>query len=68
MRTKEENYKLVIENMKIVNNPENLKCTCPNTSCVWHGRCRECVAIHRYHDDHVPECFQSFTNDKKEKK
>lgn len=68
MRTKEENYELVLKNMKILSNPENLKCTCPQTLCVWHGRCRECVAIHRYHKDHVPECFQSFVNDSEEKK
>lgn len=68
MRTKEEDYKLVIENMKIVDNPENLKCTCPQTACVWHGRCRECVAIHRYHKDHVPECFLLIFNDNEENK
>ena len=68
MRTEEENYKIVVENMKIVDDPENLKCTCPNTVCVWHGRCRECVAIHRYHKDHIPECFQLIFGDTEEKK
>ncbi|WP_372999905.1 hypothetical protein [Lutispora sp.] len=68
MRSCEENYNMVIENMKIVDDPENLKCTCPNTLCVWHGRCRECVAIHRYHEDHVPECFQLIFNSKGEKR
>jgi hypothetical protein len=64
MRTKEESYELVLKNREIVSNPENLKCTCTHTLCVWHGRCRECVAIHRYHKDHLPECFQSFNDDK----
>jgi len=68
MRTCEEDYKMVIENTRIVNDPKNLMCTCPNTLCVWHGRCRECVAIHRYHKDHVPECFQQIFNDTEEKK
>lgn len=68
MRTKEENYEMVIKNMKIVSDPKNLKCICPNTLCVWHGRCQECVAIHRYHNDHVPECFQPMVNDKEDKK
>lgn len=64
MRTKEEYYELVLENRKIASNPENLKCTCTQTLCEWHGRCKECVALHRYHKDHVPACFQSFINDK----
>lgn len=64
MRTKEEYYELVLENRKIAANPENLKCTCAATLCEWHGRCRECVALHRYHKDHVPACMQTFINDK----
>lgn len=64
MRTKEEYYKLVLENRTIAGNPENLKCTCTQTLCEWNGRCRECVALHRYHQDHVPACFQTFINGK----
>jgi hypothetical protein len=64
MRTKEEYYELVLENRKIAGNPENLKCPCTEILCEWHGRCRECVALHRYHQDHVPACLQSFINDK----
>lgn len=29
--------------------------------CRWHGKCKECVAIHRAHRDHLPNCFTSFT-------
>ena len=25
---------------------------------------QECVALHRYYKDHVPNCFQQFINDK----
>ncbi|MGC7870751.1 hypothetical protein ACPUYX_04365 [Desulfosporosinus sp. SYSU MS00001] len=64
MRTKEEYYELVLNNRKIASDPMNLKCTCREVLCEWHGRCRECVALHRYHQDHVPACFQSFINDK----
>ena len=64
MRTKEEYYGLVLENRKIAIDPENLKCTCTAILCEWHGRCLECVALHRYHKDHVPACFQTFINDK----
>ncbi|WP_088226521.1 DUF6485 family protein [Desulfosporosinus sp. FKB] len=64
MRTKEEYYELVLNNRKIASDPLNLKCTCTEVLCEWHGRCRECVALHRYHQDHVPACFQAFINDK----
>ena len=64
MKTKEAYYESVLENRRIAGNPENLKCTCTQISCEWHGRCRECVALHRYHKDHVPACFQTFINDK----
>jgi hypothetical protein len=64
MRTKEEFYKLVIELRKIAANPVNQKCSCPKLKCEWHGKCLECVTIHRYSKDHVPNCFQQFINDK----
>lgn len=64
MWTKEEFYELILKNRELVRDPEVLKCTCPKTYCEWHGRCRECVALHRYHKDHVPNCFQPFINEK----
>lgn len=64
MRTKEEYYKLVQRNRKIASNPVYLKCSCSNIKCEWHGKCKECVTIHRYHKDHVPNCFKPFINDK----
>ena len=32
--------------------------------CEWHGRCRECAALHRYHGDQVPVCLQPILRDK----
>lgn len=64
MRSKEEYYELILKNREIISDPDNLKCTCTRTSCEWYGRCKECVALHRYHKDHVPACFQSFINEK----
>ncbi len=64
MKTKEEYYKLVQEIREIVSNPENRKCPCPKTKCEWYGKCLECVTLHRYFKDHVPNCFQQFINDK----
>jgi hypothetical protein len=64
MRTKEEYYQLVLKLRKIVSDPQNLKCPCPKIKCEWHGKCQECVALHRYNKDHVPNCFGAFINDK----
>jgi len=64
MKTKEEYYEQVLENRKLAANPDITKCTCPNTLCDWHGKCKECVAIHRFHNDHIPVCLQSIIKDK----
>ena len=64
MRSKEEYYELVLQNRKLAADPSVTRCTCPNTLCDWHGKCKECVALHRYHNDHVPFCLQSIIRDK----
>ena len=30
----------------------------------YHGNCRECVAIHRAHQEHVPNCMRPILNKK----
>ena len=37
-------------------------CTCAATGCKFHGRCVECVIIHRGHGDHLPNCFRGMVN------
>ena len=64
MRSKEEYYELVLENRKLATNPNVTKCPCPNTLCDWHGKCKECVALHRHHGDHVPFCLQPIIRSK----
>jgi hypothetical protein len=64
MRTKEEHYQLVKNLRKIAADPKYRKCSCPKVKCEWHGNCTECVALHRYAKDHVPNCFQQFINEK----
>jgi hypothetical protein len=64
MKTKEEYYQMILENRKLASDPKVIKCTCDQTLCEWHGRCRECVALHRYHGDHVPNCLQPLLRDK----
>lgn len=38
-------------------------CTCP-AECKFHGKCVQCVAIHRGHGDHLPHCMQNMVNRK----
>ena len=32
--------------------------------CEWHGKCKECVALHRYHNDHLPACLHQLVKSK----
>jgi hypothetical protein len=64
MKTKEQYYERVLENRKLMADSENLRCYCPVTFCDWHGKCKECVALHRIHNDHIPFCLQSIIQDK----
>ena len=64
MRKKEEYYEQVVQNRELAADPENTRCICPNTLCDWHGQCKECVALHRYHSDHIPVCLQGIIEDK----
>ena len=38
-------------------------CSC-QVACQYHGNCKECVAIHRGHQDHVPNCMRIMLNKK----
>jgi hypothetical protein len=62
--TKEQYYEKIKEIRSILANPDNLKCTCPNVKCEWHGDCQKCVAQHRYFKKHIPNCLQVVFNDK----
>jgi len=64
MGSKEEYYDLVLENRRLAADPEITKCTCPNTLCDWHGKCKECVALHKHHNDHIPVCLQPIIDGK----
>jgi len=35
----------------------HLACICPDTGCQWHGNCRDCMALHRYHAT-IPNCLE----------
>lgn len=38
-------------------------CSCKK-ACHYHGNCKECVAIHRAHQEHVPNCMRPLINKK----
>lgn len=38
-------------------------CSC-RKACRYHGNCKECVAIHRAHEEHLPNCFRNMVNKK----
>ena len=38
-------------------------CPCQK-ACRYHGNCKECVAIHRAHQEHVPNCLRPRLNQK----
>ena len=38
-------------------------CPCKK-ACRYHGNCKECVAIHRAHQEHVPNCLRPMLNKK----
>ena len=38
-------------------------CSCKK-ACRYHGNCKECVAIHRAHQEHLPNCMRPIVNKK----
>ena len=38
-------------------------CTCPG-NCKFHGKCVDCVIVHRGHSDHLPHCFRNMVNER----
>ena len=51
-----------ITNEEILADPKNLTCKCIEDSegapfCAYRGKCKECVAIHRYYDG-FPHCLR----------
>ncbi len=64
MMTKKEYVKVVKGIRAMLASDVDAKCTCPKTKCEWHGRCHECVRVHRHSGDHVPNCLQFMLQDR----
>lgn len=58
----QEQYKLRMEAIGEIVASGQDHCNCPN-DCPHHGKCFECVVIHRGHRDHLPYCFWSIVNE-----
>jgi hypothetical protein len=51
------------EFLKAVKSSGEDHCPCPG-GCRYHGKCVECVIIHRGHGDHLPYCFRNMLNER----
>ena len=61
--TPAEQYRIKKEELdRQIAGPEDY-CSCPE-KCPHHGKCRECVLIHRGHRDHLPYCFFDMINER----
>ena len=50
---------------EILADRNNLACICPDTDCEWHGNCKDCIALHRYHAT-IPNCLEIEIKNKKD--
>lgn len=60
---KQKGMEMDTDFINAVNASETDHCSCPEP-CRWHGKCRECVILHRGHRDHLPYCFHSMVNER----
>lgn len=58
-----EQYKIKMEALREIQESGMDYCSCPE-ACPHHGKCWECVLIHRGHRDHLPYCFWDMVNEK----
>lgn len=50
---------------KALRNKEQDFCSC-KVDCNLHGKCLDCIAVHRGHQDHLPNCLHDIVNKKLE--
>lgn len=58
-----EQYKIKMEALQEIKDSGIDYCSCPE-ACPHHGKCWECVLIHRGHRDHLPYCFWDMVNER----
>ena len=57
-----EQYRVKMEALQEIKDSGIDYCSCPE-ACPHHGKCWECVLIHRGHRDHLPYCFWDMINE-----
>lgn len=57
-----EQYRLKMEALDEIRESGIDYCSCPE-DCPHHGKCWECVLIHRGHRDHLPYCMWDMVNE-----
>ncbi len=62
--TKDDYVQLIKSIRAFLSSAEDAECPCPKTKCEWHGKCYECVRLHRHFGDHIPNCLQFILRDK----
>ncbi len=61
--TPSEGYKMKMDAIREIKENGVDHCSCPE-KCPHHGKCEECVIIHRAHRDHLPYCFWDMMNER----
>ena len=61
---KEQYLEVVKKNRALIKSGKYTQCPCPKPYCEWHGKCFECVLIHRVAQDHVPNCMHPMLRSK----
>ncbi len=61
--TPADGYKMKMDALQEIKDSGIDHCSCPE-ACPHHGKCWECVLIHRGHRDHLPYCFWDMTNER----
>ena len=60
----EEFAEAIKKSRELIKSGKHNACPCSQTRCEWHGKCFECVMIHRTKRHHLPECLQPILKDK----
>ena len=61
--SKADGYKMKKEELNRIIESGVDYCSCPE-ACAHHGKCWECVMIHRGHRDHLPYCMWDMVNER----
>lgn len=61
--TAREQYAMRMEALQEIRDSGIDYCSCPE-KCPHHGKCEECILIHRGHQDHLPYCLWDMVNER----